>query len=105
MLPVPNPADDALIREIAATQGFSADVHYFDLVGGCGTNATLNGCTWRVFEPETLRAFVLCLADVICISDVANLGLDAQTTFVCRQSALDDETRAFLARHANLKFI
>lgn len=104
MLPTIDPNDEALIRDIAAAEGM-VEVRFFDLVGGCGTNAALIGRMWRVFDPETIRAFVLCLADTIRVEDVASLGLDAQTQFVCRKSALDAETTRYLQVNASLKVI
>ncbi len=105
MLPMIDPGDEALIRDIAAAEGMVGDVRFFDLVGGCGTNATLIGRTWRVFDPETMRAFVLCLAETIRVEDVAPLGLDMKTPFICRESALDEETARYLRENASVKVI
>lgn len=104
MLPMIDPNDEAVIRDLVAAEGMG-EVRFFDLVGGCGTNAALLGRTWRVFDPETLRAFVLCLAETIRVEDVTPLGLDAQTLFICRESALNAETAAYLQANANLKVI
>ncbi len=102
MLSPVDPQDEAIIRQIAVEQGMIGEIHFFDLLGGYGTNAALLGHIWRVFDPETMRAFILCLADEVRVGDVESLGLDGETVFICRESALDGETARFLMEHAKL---
>ena len=88
------PTTEGIIREVAKEVGFGDELLVLDLVGGCGVTSQMTGHLWRVFEPASGRAFIICLAMQLYKSDIEPLGLDENTPFACYKSALDEETRA-----------
>ena len=94
-----------MIRKFADEAGFGAEILTLDLVAGCGVTSPVHGKLWRIVEPASGQAFVFCTADQISLSDVAALGLDKATPFLCYETALDEETRAFIIEQGILKFI
>ena len=94
-----------MIRKFADEAGFGADILTLDLIAGCGSTSPVTGKLWRILEPASGRAFVFCVAEQISLNDVAALGLDIETPFLCYETALDEETRAFIVEQGMLKFI
>jgi len=70
--------------------------------GGRGTESE---GLYRVADPETGRSFTISLAARLTLEDCAPLNLTRTDTFICRASALDDETAANLALQCDLKVI
>jgi|LSQX01.1.fsa_nt_gb adenine-specific DNA-methyltransferase len=60
---------------------------------------------YRVTDPDREQVFYLCLDDEVRLEALRPLGLNRDTLFVCRASALDDETAANLALQCRLKVI
>jgi adenine-specific DNA-methyltransferase len=61
--------------------------------------------SWRVTDPETDRAFTICLAEHIDLEQAKRLGLTKPDLFVCRDTALDDTVAANLALQCTLKVL
>ena len=102
---IPELTNDEIIRKIADEAGFGDDILVLDLIGGCGVASEVTANLWRVFEPASGGAFLICLAGEIGVEDIESLGLDQTTPFICRESALDDETREFILSKTELKFV
>ena len=96
---------EEIIRNAADEAGFGEEILVLDLIGGCGVTSQVTGNLWRIFEPASGGAFVICLAEQIFIEDVEALGLDPSTPFICYESALDEGTREFLLSQTELKFV
>jgi hypothetical protein len=94
-----------LVRKYADEAGFGAEILVLDLMAGCGVTSPVNGKLWRVFDPASGRAFVFCSASQISLDDVAALGLEPSTPFICYEIALDEETQAFIKEQGILMFI
>jgi len=60
---------------------------------------------YRIEDGDTGRSFYLCLDDEVCLQRLKPLNLDRETLFVCRASALDDETAANLALQCKLRVV
>lgn len=60
---------------------------------------------WRVHDPDTGQAFLLCLDSKVSPATVRSLELSKETVLVCRDAALDDELAANLALQCRLKTI
>jgi len=86
------------VSAIARELGFGDEIMILDLVGGCGVVSELTGKLWRVFEPASGRAFVICLAEAIRKSDIESLGLNKETPLVCYEGALDKGGSGVCAR-------
>lgn len=93
---------DEMIRKFADEAGFGEEILTLDLVAGCGVTSPVHGKLWHVLEPASGRAFVFCTADKISLGDVEALGLDPETPFLCYETALDEETRAFIVEQGVL---
>ena len=96
---------DEMIRKYADEAGFGSDILTLDLVAGCGVTSPVHGKLWRIFDPASGKAFVFCTASEISLGDITALGLDKATPFLCYETALDEETKAFIAEQGVLKFI
>ena len=96
---------EEMIRKYANEAGFGEEILVLDLIAGCGVTSPVHGKLWRIFEPASGGAFIFCTATEISLDDVAALGLDAQTPFRCYETALDEETRAFVEEQGQLAFI
>ncbi len=109
MLPNQNPISDlklrGKVREHADAYNFGRDILVLSLVASCGLTSPLNGKLWRVLDPTLGQAFIFCAANHISLNDIIALGLDSSTPFSCYESALDEETRAFVEEQSVLKFI
>ena len=90
------------IKITARKLGFGDEITILDLVGGCGVASELTGKLWRVFEPATGRAFVICLAESIRKSDIESLGLNEESPFVCYEAALDEDAQTYVLEQASL---
>ena len=97
LLPGWKPED--VIWEVAVREGFPLTA----TVTPSG-NAAPKG-SWRVSDPDTDRAFTICLADHIDLDSVKALGLAKADMFVCRDTALDDTIAANLALQCTLKVL
>jgi adenine-specific DNA-methyltransferase len=87
-------------------QGVIAEVALKEAGFGLGYAVeTLAESLWRVTEPDTGRFFFISLADDLDLDDVAPLGLDKETLFVCRATALDDTTAGNLQLQCRLKVV
>ena len=93
------------IKTIARELGFGEDILILDLVGGCGVASGLTGNLWRVFEPASGRAFVICLAEGIRKHDIESLGLNEETQFVCYETAIEADARDFVLERTSLLHI
>ena len=102
---VPKLTSEEIIRKVADEAGFGDEILVLDLFGGCGVTSQVTGNLWRVFEPASGGAFIICLAENIFINDVEALGLDPSTPFSCYESALNDDTREFVLSQTELDFI
>lgn len=60
---------------------------------------------YRVTDPDREQVFYLTLDEKVRLEALKALGLDRDTLFVCRASALDDETAANLALQCRLRVI
>jgi len=60
---------------------------------------------FKVTDRDREQSFYICLDDSIRLEELRRLQLDAETLFVCRDVALDDETDANLALQFRLKTI
>jgi len=60
---------------------------------------------WKVADPDSGRAFTICLAEHIDLEMVKPLGLAGDHLFVCRDTALDDTVAANLALQCRLKVL
>ena len=98
-------SDEAIIRQNARDAGFGEDILILDLVGGCGVTSQVTGHLWRVFEPASGQALVICLAEEIYLGDVEALGLDKETPFICYEGALDERAKDFLVGETELMFV
>ena len=96
---------EEIIHKAADEAGFGGEILILDLIGGCGVSSQVTGNLWRVLEPVSGQAFVICLADGILKSDIASLGLDSNTPFACYESALDDSAKEFILSQTELRFI
>ncbi len=65
----------------------------------------LGEALYRVTDPDAERSFYLSLANEVRLSDVESLGLNSETLFVCRATALDDTTAGNLQLQCRLKVI
>jgi adenine-specific DNA-methyltransferase len=88
-----------VIWEVAVREGFPLTA----TITPSG-NAAPKG-SWRVGDPDTDRAFTICLADHIDLEAVKLLGLVKSDLFVCRDTALDDTVAANLALQCKLKVL
>jgi adenine-specific DNA-methyltransferase len=88
-----------VIWEVAVREGFPLTA----TITPSG-NAAPKG-SWRVSDPDTDRAFTICLADHIDLASVKLLGLAKSDLFVCRDTALDDTIAANLALQCTLKVL
>ena len=66
----PKLTPEEIIRKAADEAGFGDEILVLDLFGGCGVTSQMTGNLWRVFEPASGEAFVICLAENIFINDV-----------------------------------
>lgn len=60
---------------------------------------------WKVTDDEREQSFSVCLDDNLKQDTVISLELSADSLFICRDKALDDELAANLALQCNLKVI
>ena len=88
-----------VIWEVAVREGFPLTA----TITPSG-NAAPKG-SWRVSDPDTDRAFTICLADHIDLASVKLLGLAKSDLFVCRDTAIDDTVAANLALQCTLKVL
>lgn len=90
---------EPLLHELALREGLSLD----SLVetAGDSTNPTI----FHVREPHSDRGFFACLDDRVELEQVQALGLDRETLFICRDTALDDTAAANLALQCRLRTI
>lgn len=88
-----------VIWEVAVREGFPLTA----TITPSG-NAAPKG-SWRVSDPDTDRAFTICLADHIDLASVKLLGLAKSDLFVCRDMAIDDTVAANLALQCTLKVL
>ncbi|KUO54664.1 MAG: hypothetical protein APF78_03835 [Sphingomonadales bacterium BRH_c3] len=94
---VPGWKADDVIWEVALREGFP-------LTSSVAELATPNKC-WRVSDAKSGRAFTICLADHIDLTDAKPLGLTKDDLFVCRDTALTDTVAANLALQCRLKVL
>jgi adenine-specific DNA-methyltransferase len=97
LLPGWRPED--VIWEVALREGFPLT----SKITPAGNSAPKG--SWRVTDPETDRAFTICLADHIDLDQAKRLGLTKPDLFVCRDTALDDTVAANLALQCTLKVL
>jgi len=91
------PAD--VIWEVALREGFGLDANV-EPVAGLEQQAS-----WRVTDPAKGQSFVLCLSPRINLAALRPLNLGKEDLFICRDTALSDETAANLALQCRLKTI
>ena len=60
---------------------------------------------YRVTDPDRKQSFCICLEDKVELDAVKPLGLSSADLFICRDSAITDETAANLALQCRLKTI
>ena len=97
LLPGWKPED--VIWEVALREGFPLT----SKITPAGNSAPKG--SWRVTDPETDRAFTICLAEHIDLEQAKRLGLTKPDLFVCRDTALDDTVAANLALQCTLKVL
>ena len=97
LLPGWKPED--VIWEVALREGFPLT----SKIVQAGNSAPKG--SWRVTDPETDRAFTICLAEHIDLEQAKRLGLTKPDLFVCRDTALDDTVAANLALQCTLKVL
>lgn len=88
-----------VIWEVALRQGYPLTA----TITPSGNSAPKG--SWRVCDPDTDRAFTICLAERIDLASVKMLGLSKSDLFVCRDTALDDTTAANLALQCTLRVL
>jgi adenine-specific DNA-methyltransferase len=88
-----------VIWEVAVREGFPLTASITP-----SGNAAPKG-SWRVSDPDTDRAFTICLADHIDLASVKLLGLAKSDLFICRDTAIDDTVAANLALQCTLKVL
>ncbi|WP_295079666.1 site-specific DNA-methyltransferase [Tabrizicola sp.] len=97
LLPGWKPED--VIWEVALREGFPLT----SKITPAGNSAPKG--SWRVSDPETDRAFTICLAEHIDLEQAKRLGLTKPDLFVCRDTAIDDTVAANLALQCTLKVL
>lgn len=90
---------EGVIAEVALKQAG------FGLNYGVETIELQEQTVYRVTDPDREQAFYLCLDDTVRLEALKPLGLGRDMLFVCRASALDDETAANLALQCRLEVI
>ncbi len=88
-----------VIYEVALKEGFGLNCR-IEKVEGVDSNVFV-----RVLDPDRDQSFYVCLDEVVRLEGLRSLGLAEEDLFVCRDSALDDETAANLALQCRLKTI
>lgn len=85
-----------VVWEVARREGYALDSRV--------ESSTVEGATvWRVSDPDRGQHFYICLDDRVELDLVHRLGLVRDNLFVCRDSALTDETAANLALQCRLR--
>ncbi len=87
-----------LLWEVIIKEGFDLNSRVFDV--GVEENEM-----WSVADSGGDRSFLICLDGELHPETVRALGLNRDTLFICRDSALDDELVANLAMQCRLKLI
>lgn len=96
---VPGWQPEDVIWEVALREGFPLT----SKLAPAGNSAPSG--SWRVTDPDTGRAFTICLSDRIDLEQAKRLGLNKSDLFVCRDTALDDTVAANLALQCTLKVL
>jgi len=92
--------EENVIYELILREGYGLSSE-FSLDSGINTNRI-----WIVTDPDKGQRFLVCLDDKIMEDSILRYArLDKDTTFICRDVALDDETAANLALQCRLKTI
>jgi adenine-specific DNA-methyltransferase len=91
---------EAVITEIALREGYSLSFSATP-VPGLPVGVTV----YRVHDPARDQHFYICLDDRVTLTALDGLNLERTDLFVCRDSALDDDTAANLALQCRLKVI
>ena len=89
-----------IIYEIALKQGYSLNCRVAP-IDSLGEGLRV----YEVSDPEKEQSFCISLADRIELGTLRGLELSRDDTFICRNTALDDETAANLALQCRLKTI
>lgn len=91
---------EGVIAEVALKEaGFGLN-YKVEIVGGLKRQKV-----YRITDPDRAQFFYLCLDKEVQLEALKPLGLARDTLFVCRASALDDESAANLALQCRLKVI
>ena len=88
-----------VVWEVAIKEGYGLDSRIERL------QALKGQVVYRVTDPDQGHSFLICLDDLVRLDELRPLDLEAETLFVCRDVALDDETAANLALQCRLKTI
>ncbi|NLF17080.1 MAG: hypothetical protein GX595_07470 [Lentisphaerae bacterium] len=91
---------ESVITEIALREGYSLSFSAVP-VAGLADGVTV----YRVHDPARDQRFFICLDDRVTLTALAGLTLEKADLFVCRDSALDDDTAANLALQCRVKVI
>ena len=91
---------EGVITEIAVREGYSLSFSATP-VAGLPPGVTVH----RVHDPARDQHFLICLDERVVLATLDGLSLERNDLFVCRDSALDDDTAANLALQCRLKVI
>lgn len=96
---VPGWKPENVIWEVIIKEGFGLNSSIEKL-------SEIKGNTvYRVFDPERVQTFRICLDDALKPATIKALSLSKDNLFICRDKALDDEGAANLALQCRLKTI
>jgi len=91
--------EENVICELAIKEGYSLACRIEKV------SETNENNVWEVADDEREQSFLVCLDDNLKQNTVKSLELNADSMFICRDKALDDELAANLALQCNLKVI
>ena len=92
-----------VIYEVALKEGYGLNIRIEPAHVVLSAEGAKN--LYRVADPDRGQSFHLCLAEKVSLDALKPLKLTRDDLFICRDSALDDETAANLAWQCRLKTI
>jgi len=98
-----------VLYEVALKEGYGLNIEvtliHQDAIPVVAAIHELPPPIWRVTDPDKAQSFYLTLVAKIALADLRPLDLKKDDLFICRDTALDDESAANLALQCRLKTI
>lgn len=89
---------ESLIYEVALKEGYSLTCKIEPIDQGPAD-------TWKVTDSDLGQSFIINLSEKLSLDQTNPLNLGKEDLFICRDSALDDETAANLMLQCRLKVV